>query len=117
MPDPRRVLGDTGEGIAAAALAARGLTVVARNVRTRFGELDLIARDRRGFVFIEVKTRRAGSFVSAIEAVDERKLARIRGLALAWLGAQGIAGGSPRVVIAAVTVGARTTVELIEVDG
>ena len=117
MPDRRRALGDTGEGIAAAALAARGLTIVARNVRTRFGELDVIARDRRGFVFIEVKTRRAGSFVSAIEAVDERKLARIRGLALAWLGTEGIVGGSPRVVIAAVTVGACTTVELIEVDG
>lgn len=98
------------------ALVARGLRIVARNVRTRFGELDLVARDRRGYLFVEVKTRRAGSFVAAAEAVDARKLARLRGLALAWLTAQGLPGGSPRVVVAAVTVGARTTVQLIEVD-
>lgn len=98
------------------ALVARGLRIVARNARTRFGELDLVARDRRGYVFVEVKTRRVGSFVAAAEAVDSRKLARLRGLALAWLAAHGVHGGSPRVVVAAVTVGAVTTVELIAVD-
>lgn len=98
------------------ALVARGLRVVARNARTRFGELDLVARDRRGYVFIEVKTRRAGSFVSAAEAVDPRKLDRIRRLAIAWLAEKGQAAGSPRVVLAAVTVGAGTVVELIDVD-
>ena len=116
VPDPRRLFGDDGERIAADALAARGMRIVARNARTRFGELDLVARDRRGYVFIEVKTRRAGSFVAAAEAVDARKLARVRRLALGWLAEQGLPGGSPRIVVAAVTVGARTTVELIEVD-
>jgi len=100
----------------AEALADRGLRVVARNARTRFGELDIVACDRRGYLFVEVKTRRAGSFVSAAEAVDPRKLARIRRLALLWLAEQGAAGGSPRVVVAAVTVGSRTVVELIDVD-
>ncbi len=116
MPDRRRLLGERGEGLVADALAVRGLRVVARNARTRFGELDLVARDRRGYVFVEVKTRRAGSFVTAAEAVDARKLARLRGLALAWLTAHGSPGGSPRVVVAAVTIAAVTTVELIEVD-
>lgn len=100
----------------AEALAARGVRVVARNVRTRFGELDLVARDHRGYLFVEVKTRHAGSFVSAVEAVDRRKLDRIRRLALGWLADQREPGGAPRVVVAAVTVGARTTVELIDVD-
>lgn len=116
MPDRRRELGDHGERIVTEALVARGLRIVARNARTRFGELDLIARDGRGYVFVEVKTRRASSFVAAAEAVDARKLARLRSLALAWLAEQRVPGGSPRVVVAAVTVGARTTVELIEVD-
>ena len=116
MPDRRRLFGDAGEQLAADALTARGLRIVDRNARTRFGELDLVARDRRGYVFVEVKTRRAGSFVAAAEAVDTRKVARLRRLAMGWLADHGHAGGSPRVVVAAVTVGARTTVELLEVD-
>ncbi|HUQ17883.1 MAG TPA: YraN family protein [Candidatus Saccharimonadales bacterium] len=116
MPDPRRVFGDAGERLVADALAARGLRIVARNVRTSDGELDLIARDRRGYLFVEVKTRHAGSFVSAAEAVDRRKLDRIRRLALGWLARQGHPAGSLRVVVAAVTVGERTTVELIDAD-
>jgi putative endonuclease len=116
VSDRRRLLGDRGERLVAEALADRGLRVVARNARTRFGELDIVACDRRGYLFVEVKTRRAGSFVSAAEAVDPRKLARIRRLALLWLAEQGAAGGSPRVVVAAVTVGSRTVVELIDVD-
>lgn len=116
MPDWRRRFGDEGERIVAEALTARGVRIVARNVRSRSGELDLVARDRRGYLFIEVKTRHLSSFVSAAEAVDRRKLDRIRGLALRWLADRGEPGGAPRVVVAAVTVGARTTVELIEVD-
>lgn len=116
MPDRRRLFGDGGERIVADALIARGLRIVARNVRTKDGELDLIVRDRRGYLFVEVKTRHAGSFVSAAEAVDPRKLDRIRRLALGWLARQGVPGGSPRVVVAAVTVGKRTTVELIDAD-
>jgi len=116
VPDWRRRFGDQGERIVAEALAARGLRIVARNVRTRSGELDLIARDRRGYLFVEVKTRHMGSFVSAAEAVDRRKLDRIRRLALGWLADRGEPGGAPRVVVAAVTVGTRTTVELIDAD-
>lgn len=44
---------------------ARGIRIVARNVRTRYGEIDLTGRDRSGRLFGEVKTRRAGSFVTA----------------------------------------------------
>jgi putative endonuclease len=55
--DPRRRLGEKGEQLAAQHLEARGCEVVARNFRTRFGELDLVARDARFLVFCEVKTR------------------------------------------------------------
>jgi putative endonuclease len=116
VPDRRRLFGDAGERFAADALVARGMRIVDRNARTRFGELDLVARDRRGYVFVEVKTRRAGSFVAAAEAVDARKLARLRRLAIGWLAGHGLPDGSPRLLVAAVTVGARTTVELLEVD-
>lgn len=106
MPDERRAFGGFGERAAARAVEARGVRVVAINVRTRFGELDLVGRDRDGYVFFEVKTRRAGAFVAAAEAVDRRKLARLERLAQAWLAARGAERSPWRVVVLAVTVGA-----------
>src|SRR2546428_13828368 len=87
--EPRRVLGLAGEHLAERELARRGMRVVARNLRTRYGEIDLICRDGRGYAFVEVKTRRAGSFVAAAEAVDARKAARLAALAQAWLAPPG----------------------------
>src|SRR5947208_16928236 len=104
--EPRRVLGLAGEHLAERELARRGLRVVARNVRTRYGEIDLICRDARGYAFVEVKTRRAGSFVAAAEAVDARKAARLAALAQAWLAHRGERLAVWRIVIAALTVGA-----------
>ena len=115
--EPRRVLGLAGEHLAERELARRGLRVVARNVRTRYGEIDLICRDACGYAFIEVKTRRAGSFVAAAEAVDARKAARLAALAEAWLAHRGERGAVWRIVIAALTVGADgTRVELVDLD-
>jgi len=115
VPDGRRLLGDLGEAAAARELERRGVRIVARNARTRYGELDLIGHDGSGYVFVEVKTRRRGSFVSAAEAVDRRKIARLRGLALAWLHDRR-ARGEVRLVVAAVTVDrAGTSVDVIEV--
>lgn len=117
MPDARRLFGDLGEAMAARALEREGVRIVARNARTRYGELDLVGRDRRGYVFVEVKTRRRDAFVSALEAVDARKLARLRSLALAWTAEHGLREPI-RMVVAAVTVdGTGSTVELVEVAG
>jgi len=68
-------------------------------------------------VFVEVKTRRRDSFVSAAEAVDRRKLARLQALALAWASERRI-HGRLRLVVAAVTVDRPgASVRLIEVAG
>ena len=61
MASPRARLGAQGESIAAAHLEASGLKIMARNFRTRYGEIDLIAEDGDTLVFVEVKTRRGGS--------------------------------------------------------
>lgn len=115
--ESRRLLGLAGEHLAEREIARLGLRVVARNVRTRFGEIDLICRDARGYAFVEVKTRRAGSFVAAAEAVDARKAARLAALAQAWLAHRGERNAVWRIVIAALTVGADgTRVELIDLD-
>ena len=115
--DGRRVLGLAGEHLAERELDRHGLRVVARNVRTRFGEIDLICRDARGYAFIEVKTRRAGSFVAAAEAVNARKAARLAALAQSWLAHRGDRNAAWRIVIAALTVGSEgTRVELVDLD-
>src|ERR1044072_3413935 len=61
--DLRHRLGRAGEQHAAAHLERRGLTVVVRNHRTRWGEIDLIAVDDRRIVFCEVKTSLAGALM------------------------------------------------------
>src|SRR5882672_4787710 len=58
VPDPRQALGRLGEQLALEHLERLGYSLVARNHRTRFGELDLIVTDGRALVFAEVKTRR-----------------------------------------------------------
>ena len=80
-----------------------------------FGEIDLVCRDREGYVFVEVKTRRAGSFVAAAEAVDRRKLGRLARLGAGWLALRGERGARWRILVAALTVGPRgARVELLE---
>jgi putative endonuclease len=85
--DLRHRLGTAGESHAVAHLERRGLAIVARNVRTRFGELDIIATDRRAVVFCEVKTRRAGSSGHPLDGLRRDQRQRIRSMALAWLAA------------------------------
>jgi putative endonuclease len=70
---------------AAAWYEAHGYEVVARNWRCRDGELDLVLRQGRTFVFCEVKTRTTDAFGVPAEAVTMQKRARIRRLAARWL--------------------------------
>jgi putative endonuclease len=109
VPNARRIFGDAGERLAERALAARGWKIIGRNERTRFGEIDLVCHDGHGYVFVEVKTRRAGSFVPAVEAVGQRKLDRMIRLAQGWLALRGERGSQWRLVLAALTVGSEGT--------
>lgn len=88
--DPRRALGLRGEQLACAHLERLGYAVLARNVRTRFGEIDVVACDAATLAFVEVKTRRVhGPGVRAHEhplaGLRGRQRARLRRLAAAWL--------------------------------
>ena len=74
-----------GEALAAEWYRANGYEVVVRNWRCRDGELDLIARRGREFVFVEVKARTSDAFGVPAEAVNHRKQSRIRRLAARWL--------------------------------
>ena len=78
MANPKKPAGDFGEDIACAHLSQHGFTCLERNFRTRFGEVDIIARNERFLAFVEVKTRGPGARVSGEESVDYRKRQRLR---------------------------------------
>ena len=80
----QRALGAYGERIAARHLEAVGMTVLDRNWRCRYGELDLVLRDGSDLVVAEVKSRRGNAYGHPLTAVSVHKLQRIRGLALLW---------------------------------
>lgn len=79
------LLGPWGEALAAEYLRRKGYSVVASNYRCRFGEIDLIARDRKTLVFVEVKLRKNANFAQAREFVDYRKQQRLRTTASLYL--------------------------------
>ena len=81
-----RALGIAGEDAVAAWYQANGYEILARNWRAgREGELDVIARKGRTYVFCEVKTRTSNAFGAPVEAVGWDKQRRIRRLAARWM--------------------------------
>lgn len=83
--DSRQQVGRWGEDVALEALSQKGLRLVGRNVRTPYGEIDLILQDGDEMVFVEVKARTTGSFGLPETAVDGRKQGRMVRSALHWL--------------------------------
>lgn len=82
----RKALGDRGEAEVAKYLRKQGYTLLASQWRCRFGELDLVARDRAGRIcFVEVKLRGESTIALPREFVDSRKQARLRSAAAAYL--------------------------------
>ena len=63
----RDLLGPWGEAAAAAYLRKKGFRIEAMNYRTRLGEIDIIAADRRYLIFCEVKLRKSADFAAARE--------------------------------------------------
>jgi putative endonuclease len=70
--------GEAAESLAVRFLAAQGLAIVGRNYRCRGGEIDIIARDGRTVVFVEVRLRRSRAFGGAAESITASKRRRLR---------------------------------------
>ena len=77
MTEARLSLGRYGEDAATLYLATQGYRVVARNLRTPVGEIDIIVQRAKSLIFVEVKTRRSLAFGSPQEAVGPRKQRQI----------------------------------------
>lgn len=70
-------------------LAKKGYVPIERNYRTRYGEIDLIARDHTTLVFVEVKLRRGTNFGDPLEAVTPRKQEKVRRVAERYIAEKG----------------------------
>jgi putative endonuclease len=83
--DPSRQFGQASELLAERFLRAKGYRILARNLRTSLGELDLVAEDKGVLVFVEVKGRATEAFGGALLAVGRRKQAKLVRLASQYL--------------------------------
>ncbi len=78
-------LGARGEDIAAAFLKGQKYAIVERNYRCKAGEVDIVAREGKILVFVEVKTRSNASYGPPQLAVTQFKQRQISKAALTWL--------------------------------
>ena len=83
--DNRQYLGESGEDLACKELGRRGYAILARRYRSRFGEIDIVARSSQTIVFVEVKTRAGDDFGGGAAAVTLWKQRRIAQMAVDYL--------------------------------
>lgn len=69
--------GKKGENIASEYLVVNNYEIIDKNFRTKLGEIDIIAKDEKELVFVEVKTRTNRKYGSPCEAVNRRKIKHI----------------------------------------
>ena len=81
----RRTFGKAGEALAVGYLKKKGYKVIEQNYTCPVGEIDIIARDKKTIVFVEVKARRTLSYGSAKLAITPRKQRKISMTALYYL--------------------------------
>jgi putative endonuclease len=111
--DGRQSLGKLGEDLACAELTRRGYAILERRYRTRYGEIDIVARSGPSLVFVEVKAREGNEFGGAEAAVTLYKQQRIVRMAVDFLARRGLqdkpcrfdvvtvdfGGGDPRIMV------------------
>ena len=85
-----------------AELERRGYAILARRYRTRYGEIDIVARDGETTVFVEVKARTTDEFGSAAEAVTLWKQRRLVRMARDYLGRNGLTNRPSRFDVVAI---------------
>jgi len=115
--NPKDLLGQQGEQLAAKFLTEAGLSVLGRNWRCTQGEIDIVALDGRTLVVCEVKTRSGVRFGTPLEAITRQKACRLRRLAVAWVRAHGLVFDQVRIDVVGVVRAASGEFSLEHVRG
>ncbi len=97
-------LGKKGELLAKDYLEKKGYTILAQNFRTRYGEIDIIAKSKGEIVFIEVKTRSSMDHGLPCEAVNKDKQRKIKGVANYYLFVTNAEGSKSRIDIIEIVI-------------
>ena len=108
-------LGRFGEAWAVAYLAKHGYQIVARNVRYRSGELDIIAREGSELVFVEVKCRRSSRFGAPEASIDRRRYSHLESAIQEYLAAHALEPPSYRIDVVAIEINAQGKVTRCDV--
>ncbi len=85
MKQHNRKTGDLGEDAAVTFLFKKNYEILERNFSNKFGEIDIIAKDKNTLVFVEVKTKTGEEFGLPEEMVGKGKLFRIRNMAIMYM--------------------------------
>ena len=81
----KNIYGKTSEIIAANFLKKKGYKILAMNYKNKIGEIDIIAKDQKCIVFVEVKARSSKAFGHPLEAINNEKQLKIRRVAELYL--------------------------------
>lgn len=115
MENRQQTFGKESEAVAVEHLKKAGYRILEQNYRTRLGEIDIIARDKKTLVFVEVKARRSYSFGNPKAAVTPRKQRKISMVALSYLKAVGQERARARFDVVAVTAYAGEEKPVVEI--
>ncbi len=115
MPHERRRFGDWGEKYARRFLEGKGYSILESNYRSKYGEIDLVAREGECLVFVEVKSRRTGAFGRPEESVTEAKQQKLVQAALEYMQVKGLEEDEWRIDVVGIEAGgSRTRVRLVQ---
>lgn len=106
-----KITGKVGEDYAAELLEDKGFEILERNWGDKWGEIDIICRDKDIFVFVEVKTKVGLNFGSPEEMINRRKLAQIQKIASLYSPS---AGAAKRIDVVAVVLSEDRNIERIK---
>ncbi|OGS22481.1 MAG: YraN family protein [Elusimicrobia bacterium RIFOXYA2_FULL_39_19] len=101
--EKRKEFGNIGEQKAAEYLLKNGYKILENNFKTRYGEVDIIAEDKKDVVFIEVKNRSSMNYGLPQEAIDRRKQLKIAKTALMYLKSKNLINKNMRFDVVAIT--------------
>lgn len=112
----KRDVGQKGEQIALKYLKSKGYKILETNYRCQLGEIDIIARNKRDLVFLEVRSKMSEDFGLPRESITYRKQQRLMKIALSYLQHKELTNQNYRFDVVEVildTTGRRKSIELI----